>query len=141
MRTLLMLAVFGGCMMSGGSGDMLDSMRAAQEEEQVHVTESRSAVDLPAILSETDRHGGRMTVILDDMEAHMSSMGHCSNMSAMMGMHDNMQAEMDQHRAAMHAATDMTAARGEDEHHMTVMGGMLGTMDSQFGHMNCGGMW
>ena len=128
-------------MTSSSSEGMRDALRDAENEEQVHVTESRAAPDLPSLISEVDRHSAHMTVILDDMQGHMSSMQHCAGMGTMMNMRDGMQIEVNDHRTSMHAMRDFVAARTEDEHHMTVMSGMLGDMDMQLDGMRCGGMW
>ena len=128
-------------MMSSTSEGMRDVLRDAENEEQVHVTESRAAPDLPSLISEVDRHSAHMTVILDDMRDHMSSMQHCAGMGTMMTMRDGMQIEVTDHQTSMHAMHDLAAARTEDEHHMTVMTGMLDDMDMQLDGMHCGGMW
>jgi hypothetical protein len=141
MRMILTLAVVGGCVMSSSSNGMRDALRDAQSEEQVHADASRSAADLPSLIFEIDRHSLHMTVILDDMSGHMSSMPHCAGMGTMMNMRDGMQVEIDDHQITMHAMRDVATARGEDEHHLTVMSGMLDDMNMQLDGMHCGGMW
>lgn len=141
MRMILMLAVLGGCMMSSSPDDMRDAVRDARNEELAHVAKSRGATDLPSLISEVDRHSSHMTVIVDDMRDHMSSMQHCSGTSTMMTVRDGMQIEIDDHRTTMHALHDLAVARSEDDHHMTVMSGMLDDMDMQLDGMHCGGMW
>lgn len=141
MRMILMLAMLGGCVMSSSSDGMRDALQDVRNEEQVHVTESRGAADLPTLVSEVDRHGAHMTLILDDMRGHMSAMQHCSGMTTMMSMRDGMQLEIDDHQATMHAVHDLASARAEDDRHMTVMSGMLDDMDMQVDGMHCGGMW
>lgn len=141
MRILLTLALLGGCMLGSSSDGMRNDFNEARDEAQVHATESRVAADLPSLISEVDRHSAHMTVILDDMRSHMSSMQDCSGMGTMMNMRDGMQIEVSDHQTTMHAMHDLVTARAESEHHMTVMSGMIGDMDMQLGTMNCGGMW
>ena len=141
MRTILLVTLLGACMMSSTSEGMRDVLRDDENEEHVHVTESRAAPDLPSLISEVDRHSAHMTVILDDMLDHMSSMQHCAGMGTMMTMRDGMQIEVTDHQTSMHAMHDLVGARTEDEHHMTVMTGMLDDMDMQLDGMHCGGMW
>lgn len=141
MRLILALAVLGGCLMSSSSEGLRDALRDAQNEEQVHVTESRAAANLPSLVSEVDRHSAHMTVILDDMRGHMSSMQDCSGVRTMMDMRDGMQIEINDHQTTMHAMHDLATARAEDENHMTVMSGMIDDMDMELDGMRCGGMW
>jgi hypothetical protein len=82
----------------------------------------------------------QMTGILDDMHGHMSSMQHCTNMGTMMDMHDGMQVEVNDHQKRMHAMQVLVTARAEDEHHMTVMSGMMDEMGMQLDGMHCRGM-
>jgi hypothetical protein len=139
MRTILAIAILGGCMMSSSDG-MRDPLRDAQREQAVHATQSRAAADLPSLVAETDRHSAHMTVILDDMDDHMSTMRHCSGMGSIMDMRDVMQTEVEDHRTTMHAVAELTVARAEDEHYMAIMSDMLDDMDIQLDSMHCGGM-
>ena len=141
MRAVLLIVILGGCStMSGMEGmeGMKGALQDAQHEGQRHSSESRAAPDLPSLVVEVDRHGGRMTTIFDDMRDHMSGMDHCNGMAMMTGMRDRMEAEMRDHQTTMHAMTDLSAARASDEHHLAVMNDMLGTMDMQLGGMHCG---
>ena len=138
MRTILMAAVLGGCVMSSSTDGLRDAMREAQAEEEVHVRQSRAAPDLPSLVIEVDRHSGHMTSILDDMSVHMTVMHDCNGMGMMSNMRDQMQVEVDDHQISMHHIGDFTTARAEDEHHITVMSSMLDTMHMQLDSMHCG---
>lgn len=137
MRAVILIAVLGGCTMSTSVDDMRDTLREAQREENVHIAQSRTARDLPALVFEVDRYTAHMSATLDDMSDHMTAMHHCSGMATMWSMRDGMQVEVDDHRAAMHAMTALAPARAADEDHVTLMNEMLDRMDMQLGAMHC----
>lgn len=137
MRAVILIAVLGGCTMSTNIDDMRDSVREAQHEDNVHIALSRTARDLPSLVFEVDRHSLHMSIVLDDMSGHMSAMHHCSGMATMWSMRDEMQVEVDDHHAAMHAMTELAPARAADEDHVSLMNEMLDRMDMQLGAMHC----
>jgi hypothetical protein len=138
MRTLLVTAVLGGCVISSGTEGMHDALHEARSEEQVHVRQSRAAPDLPSLVIEIDRYSAHMTAIFDDMSVHMSAMHDCPNMGMLWNDRDQMQVEVDDLQITMHHMGDLTLARAEDEHHITVMSGMLDNMHMQLDSMHCG---
>jgi hypothetical protein len=119
---------------------MRDALDDVKSEEQIHVTQSRAAPDLPSLITEVDRHSVHMTMILDDMRGHMSSMEQCSGTGTMTSMRDEMQVEVDSHQTTMHTMHELMAARAEEEHHITMMSAMIDDMDVQLDSMHCG-MW
>jgi hypothetical protein len=137
--TMLLGGLLGACMMSDRDG-MQDSLRDARNEDQIYLAESRAAGSMSTLVNDVDRHAGHMNIILDDMRAHMSSMHHCSGMGSMMDLRDGMQTEVNDHRTTIHAMSDMTAARAEAVHHVTIMDDMLDAMGMQLDGMHCSNM-
>lgn len=138
--TLLFIvaATTGGCStMMLGTDAMRGSVSDAVEEDQTHLTTARAAATMPDMLTEVDRHETRMTGIMGDMTEHMSSMHGCSGIDSMMGLRDDMKAEMAAHYATMRGMTNVVDARGEVEHHVGTMTTMMDNMDSMLDGMHC----
>ena len=138
--TLLFIvaATTGGCStMMLGTDAMRGSVSDAVEEDQTHLAAARAAATMPEMFVEVDRHEARMNAIMGDMTDHMSSMHGCSGIDSMMGLRDDMKAEMAAHDAAMRGMTNVTNARGEVEHHVGTMTTMMDDMGSMLDGMHC----
>lgn len=135
---LIVAAATGACGgMMLGTDAMRGSVSDAIEEDQTHLATARAAATLPDLLVEVDRHAARMDGIMVDMQSHMDGMHGCSGIQSMMGLRNNMQAEMSSHVTTMHAMTTLVDARGEVEHHAGTMQTMMDDMGSMLDGMHC----
>lgn len=129
----------GGTMMS--DPDRMRSMiDDARLENEAHRDAAAGATTLAEMRGEMTRHDAVMDDMMGEMGMEMDGMSHCTGggMQTLRGMHEDMGGEMDQHRASMDQAADLTAAATEVDRHIGAMHEMLDAMDTATGAMGCG---
>ena len=132
--------------MNQGGEEMSAALADARAENERHASACSAASSLPDMMSEVDRHDGRMGGLaerMDDAQHRMREGGmmsmHCSGPSFdhLSSRVTDMHAEMAAHSGHMHAAASLEAAQAECATHTDTMRGMMAGMMDDLDSMPC----
>jgi hypothetical protein len=139
-------------MMSNYPQDLGRHLDALQTGQSAHFSEIVAAGDLDSVMRAEDDHWQRMNDHINQMGTMMGQMMSCvdgrgarCDTAPFAGTMHDLRTDCDDHRAAMHGAATLDAARTEESHHEDVMRDRFGTMRGQMDKMvgsgiSCPGM-